>query len=100
GVNGTVCNAQQYQLSLQSYDSPSPSISCLTQGESIGLVLIAEASFISFISIYSLFVFDLLQAIDGILNIKWVHNGIVTTGPYCTAHLKALSDRLVNLESP
>jgi hypothetical protein len=21
----------------------------------------------------------------GILNIRWVHNGIVTTGPYCTA---------------
>jgi len=26
-----------------------------------------------------------LQALGGILNIKWVHNGIVTTGPYCTA---------------
>ena len=39
GVNGTVCNAQQYQQSLQSYDSRSPSISCLTHGESIGLVV-------------------------------------------------------------
>jgi hypothetical protein len=39
GVNGTVCNAQQYQESLQSSDSRSPSISCLTQGESIGLVV-------------------------------------------------------------
>ncbi|KAF8497247.1 hypothetical protein F5888DRAFT_1613796 [Russula emetica] len=119
GVNGTVCNPQQYDQSLQSSHSPSPSISCLTQGESIGLVLIAEASFISSISIviiliwiawnvrwyrktspnghwklferpgdiymFSLFMFDLLQAIDGLLNIKWVHNGIVTTGPYCTA---------------
>jgi hypothetical protein len=39
GVNGTVCNAQQYQQSLQSYDSSSPSISCLTRGESIGLAV-------------------------------------------------------------
>ena len=39
GVNGTVCNAQQYQQSLQSHNSRSPSISCLTQGESIGLVV-------------------------------------------------------------
>ena len=39
GVNGTVCNAQQYQQSQQSYDSSSPSISCLTHGESIGLAV-------------------------------------------------------------
>jgi hypothetical protein len=30
-------------------------------------------------------VFDLLQAIGGTLNIRWAHNGLVTTGPYCTA---------------
>ncbi|KAF8502204.1 hypothetical protein F5888DRAFT_1608195 [Russula emetica] len=119
GVNGTVCTAQQYQLSLQSSDSSSPSISCLTHGESIGLVLIAEASLISAISIiviliwigwnvrwyrkkfpngdwklfqwpadiymFSLFVFDLVQATGGILSIRWAHNGIVMTGHYCTA---------------
>ncbi len=39
GVNGTVCNAQQYQQSLQSYDSRSPSISCLTHGDGIGLAV-------------------------------------------------------------
>ena len=39
GVNGTVCNAQQYLQSLLSYDSPSPSISCLTHGDIIGLVV-------------------------------------------------------------
>jgi hypothetical protein len=27
----------------------------------------------------------MLQAIGGILNVKWAHNGIVTTGHYCTA---------------
>ena len=26
-----------------------------------------------------------MQAIGGILNVRWAHNGIVTTGPYCTA---------------
>jgi hypothetical protein len=44
GVNGTVCNEQQYIQSVQSQNSRSPSISCLTRGESIGLV----------VSIYSL----------------------------------------------
>ena len=39
GVNGTVCNAQQYQQSLQSHDSRSPWISCLTRGESIGVIV-------------------------------------------------------------
>ena len=39
GVNGTVCNAEQYHQSLSSYDNPNPSISCLTRGQSIGLVV-------------------------------------------------------------
>ncbi len=29
--------------------------------------------------------FELVQAIGGILDIRWAHNGIVTTGHYCTA---------------
>jgi len=33
----------------------------------------------------SLFVFDILQAMGGILDVRWAHRGIVTTGPYCTA---------------
>ncbi|KAI0276662.1 hypothetical protein BGY98DRAFT_1187699 [Russula aff. rugulosa BPL654] len=37
------------------------------------------------IYMFSLFVFDFLQAIGGILNIKWAHNGIVTDGHFCTA---------------
>ncbi|KAF8502200.1 hypothetical protein F5888DRAFT_1177000 [Russula emetica] len=118
GVHGTVCNAQQYDQSLQSYNSPGPSISCLTPGDSTGLAVGAVASFLSCICVivifvwigwnvhwykktfpngnwklfhgpadiymFSLFVFDILQAIGGILSIKWAHNGIVTTGPYCT----------------
>jgi hypothetical protein len=34
---------------------------------------------------FSLFVFEMLQAIGGILNARWAHNGIVTTGHFCTA---------------
>jgi hypothetical protein len=43
------------------------------------------ARLIEFSRYFSLFVFDLLQAIGGVLNIRWAHNGIVTTGYYCTA---------------
>ena len=39
GVNGTVCDARQYQESLQSYGSRTPSISCLTHGDSVGLIV-------------------------------------------------------------
>ncbi|KAH9978633.1 hypothetical protein BGW80DRAFT_1248989 [Lactifluus volemus] len=33
----------------------------------------------------SLFTFDFLQAIGGILNVRWVHDDIVKTGSYCSA---------------
>ena len=33
----------------------------------------------------SLFVYDLLQSVGGILSIRWAHDGIITSGPYCTA---------------
>ena len=38
-VNGTVCNAQQYNQSLSSRDDPNPTISCLTPGQTIGLAV-------------------------------------------------------------
>ncbi len=72
GVNGTVCNAQQYQQFQQPYDNNSPSITCLTRGQSIGLAvriwllllvwsssnlqLAVEASFISSISVVIIFI--------------------------------------------
>jgi len=34
---------------------------------------------------FSLLGFDILQAMGGVLDIRWAHDGIVTTGPYCTA---------------
>ena len=40
GVNGTVCNAQQYNQFIQSSaDGSDPTISCLTHGETIGLAV-------------------------------------------------------------
>jgi hypothetical protein len=33
----------------------------------------------------SLFICEFLQALGGLLNIRWVHNGIVKAGSYCTA---------------
>ncbi|KAH9040682.1 hypothetical protein EDB85DRAFT_2083550 [Lactarius pseudohatsudake] len=110
GVHGTVCNAEEYA---------NKTITCLTHGQSIGLALTAEASFLSLsaliivlvligrnvlryrralpnggwkllqvptdIYMLSLFVYDILQALGGILDVRWAHNGIVTVGPYCTA---------------
>ncbi|KAH9048332.1 hypothetical protein EDB84DRAFT_263787 [Lactarius hengduanensis] len=37
------------------------------------------------IYLLSLFVYDILQALGGILDVRWAHDGIVTTGHYCTA---------------
>ncbi|KAN0127158.1 hypothetical protein V8E53_015028 [Lactarius tabidus] len=114
GVNGTFHDVTQNPHSF-SIDTNST----LTNGQSIGLTLIAEASFLSFgasvaifiliarnllryrktlpngdwkllrtptdIYMLSLFIYDILLAIGGILNTRWAHDGIVTTGPYCTA---------------
>ncbi|KAI0266781.1 hypothetical protein BC834DRAFT_112963 [Gloeopeniophorella convolvens] len=114
-ANGTVCKAQQLISSLEL----NPTITCLTHGQSIGLALTAEASFISlsavlvvFILIWrnvrryqrsfpnggwrllrvpfdiymlSLFGFDIMQAMGGVLDVRWAHGGIVRTGSYCTA---------------
>ncbi|KAH9083445.1 hypothetical protein EDB83DRAFT_15305 [Lactarius deliciosus] len=117
GVNGTVCNTQQYQQSL--LNTSHPTITCLTHGQSIGLTLTAEASFLSLAAVMavlvlivrnvlryrrafpnggwkllrvpadiymlSIFAYDILQALGGILDVRWAHDGIVTAGPYCTA---------------
>ncbi|KAH9048658.1 hypothetical protein EDB83DRAFT_2632661 [Lactarius deliciosus] len=129
GVNRTVCDAHQ-NLNKQSFLGANPSWTILTNGQSIGLALTAEASFISFSALtvvftliarnllhyrrtlpngdwkllrtptdiymlglslilatsqLSLFSYDIVQAIGGILNVRWAHDGVVTTGPYCTA---------------
>jgi hypothetical protein len=72
GVHGTVCNETQYDQSLLSSDSRTPSISCLTHGQSTGLAvsiclsvlvsnlshvqLTAEASVLSCMSIIVIFI--------------------------------------------
>jgi len=33
----------------------------------------------------TIFIFDIVQAMGGILNVRWAGDGMVTTGPYCTA---------------
>jgi len=84
---------------------------CLTTGQSIGLAIDAEAGLISltavvgafvliFIKVYrskklvqrpmdlfilALFFFDIVMALGRITNIKWVHDGKVFQGNYCTA---------------
>jgi len=84
---------------------------CLTKGQYIGLALDAQAGIISilavavafvliFIKVYrckklvqrpmdlfilALFSFDFAMALGRIGNIKWVHNGKVFQGSYCTA---------------
>ncbi|KAH9002022.1 hypothetical protein EDB86DRAFT_2827471 [Lactarius hatsudake] len=90
GVNGTVCNTQQYQQFLS--NKSHPTITCLTHGQSIGLTLTAEASFLSLAAVMavlvlivlSIFAYDILQALGGIFDVRWAHDGIVTAGPYCT----------------
>ncbi|KAI0047429.1 hypothetical protein FA95DRAFT_1228378 [Auriscalpium vulgare] len=33
----------------------------------------------------TLFIFDLIQALGGVVDIKWIHGSFVHTGPFCTA---------------
>ena len=42
-------------------------------------------SLILAVSQLSLFVYDLLESVAGILDTRWAHDGIITSGPYCTA---------------
>ena len=49
------------------------------------ILLLLTLSLILVASQLSLFLYDILLASGGILNIRWAHDGIVTTGPYCTA---------------
>jgi len=120
GVRGTVCTEEQYQNSTNLYpNSLNPTITCLTQGQSVGLTLTTEAAFLSLVAVtfifvligrnvrryrkafpnggwrllegpsdiymFFIFVYDIFLAMGSILSVRWVHNGIVEAGPYCTA---------------
>ena len=59
-------------------------------------------SLILAVSQLSLFVWDILQSVIGILNIRWVNDGMITSGPYCTAQgiidqMAPLGTALINL---
>jgi len=86
-------------------------IVCLTRGQSIGLAVIVEASLISAIALVGVFVwifiraygrkklvqrpmdlfllalffFDIIMALGSITNIKWIRDGKIFDGSYCTA---------------
>ncbi|KZP15512.1 hypothetical protein FIBSPDRAFT_795315 [Athelia psychrophila] len=88
-----------------------PDNSTLTRGDSIGLTLVAESALISLIAVLgvfgllirnafrngylikrpadlymiSLFAFDLVMAVGHVVDIKWVYEGQVVLGGYCTA---------------
>ena len=47
-------------------------------------VLQRRENLILVVSQLSLFIYDILEATGCILNIRWVHNGIVEAGSYCT----------------
>lgn len=106
--NGVICTAEEQLLSKSSNGT---SIVCLDRGQSIGLTLAAEAGCLSMIAVIvifllislkvrrgvklierptdlymlSLFASDLIQALGAVMDIKWVNEGKVYTGGYCTA---------------
>lgn len=105
-LNGSICTPEEQALA-----HTGTNISCLTRGQSIGLALTAESGFISLAAVLgvfiliarkyfrhvkliqrptdlymlSLFTSDLLQAMGAVLDVKWVNEGKVYTGGYCTA---------------
>lgn len=115
GVNGTVCDAQQNQQSssvdpnssiLTSGQSIGLALtveaSLLSFGAIIVIFILIVRNLLHYrrvlpngdwkllqtptdIYMLSLFVYDILQAVGGILNVRWAHDGIVAMGPYCTA---------------
>ena len=54
---------------------------------------------------FSLFIFDFIHAVGGILNIRWAGDGQVTVGSYCVAQgiikqIGALGTALITLVGP
>jgi len=54
---------------------------------------------------FSLFIFDFIHAIGGILNVRWAGDGQVAMGSYCVAQgiikqIGALGTALITLVSP
>jgi len=106
-LNNYTCTAAQQALFNSSHGS---SIVCLTRGDSIGLTLVAESGFISLLAVlgvfvlifrnafrngklvrhptdvymFSLFAFDSVMALGRVIDVKWIHEGMVYIGDFCT----------------
>ncbi|KAF8893529.1 hypothetical protein BD779DRAFT_1506741 [Infundibulicybe gibba] len=100
--SGIICTSEEYSRK----DS---SIHCLSRGQSIGLTLVAESGFVSLIArnvarhintrhapsgklsgtmdifMLSLFSADFIQAVGAVMDVKWINDGKVQIGGYCTA---------------
>ncbi|KAJ2931993.1 hypothetical protein H1R20_g5104, partial [Candolleomyces eurysporus] len=70
------------------------SVHCLTRGQIVGETLVILSAFVSFLAVlyvfvaimaFSIFLGEAIQALGEILNIKWVNDGKVKIGAYCTA---------------
>ncbi|KAL0956613.1 hypothetical protein HGRIS_002749 [Hohenbuehelia grisea] len=118
--DGFICSVDDFDRFTSLDANVSQTITCLTRGQSIGLVLVAESGFISLISVLwvfviifrnlrrhvrqndeatiwnmklapmdifmlSLFSADLVQALGAVMDIKWINDGKVETGQFCTA---------------
>ncbi|KAI0266783.1 hypothetical protein BC834DRAFT_113145 [Gloeopeniophorella convolvens] len=114
-ANGTVCNAQQFSSSLEANPSitclthgQTIGLAFTAEASFISLAAILVVFILIWknvrhykktlpngdwrllqapfdIYMLSLFGFDVMQALGGIFNVRWAHNGIVQTGSYCTA---------------
>ncbi|KAF6763252.1 hypothetical protein DFP72DRAFT_841367 [Ephemerocybe angulata] len=83
------CTNEEYQRVLNG----DRSLHCLTRGQSIGLSVVVESGLVSLIAVLfvfgiiisSLFLGDAFQALGAVVNIKWVAQGKVEVGGFCTA---------------
>jgi hypothetical protein len=56
----------------------------LTFSWSVRVYSLFESHFSRSCDSFPFFIYDILQATSCILNIRWIHNGIVEAGSYCT----------------
>ncbi|KIM42096.1 hypothetical protein M413DRAFT_18552 [Hebeloma cylindrosporum] len=86
--SGIVCTAAEYERSLR--DS---SIHCLTRNETIALMVPTTAALVSLVALsivfaivlFSLFSGGVLQALGAVVGFKWIHEGKVEVGGFCSA---------------
>ncbi|KAH9961213.1 hypothetical protein BC827DRAFT_1203226 [Russula dissimulans] len=85
-VDETVCDAQQYQQSLSWLTTSRNVIRHQKAFPKRDWKLLRMPPDIYMLS---LFIFDVVHAIGGILNVRWAVKGVITMGPYCSAQESA-----------